>query len=200
MNHGELVKAVFVVHGPVLFAGLAALYRYGDRTEIIKRSLEGSDALLKRMRALLADGFKKSLKPWMQSAPSPIILPSGNSYSETPLNVARSDAYIERIDDFVYEHTALLADYRLALGTRASWCFWAKCLSWLSLALVVWEVVLLGAVGMLDVMCDCPISDKLLLWACIPTAGIVAAGLLALALCLRRHDTLSDLRMRYDGP
>ena len=135
MNHGELVKAVFFVHGPVLVAALVALYRYGDRTDIIRRSLEGSESLLKRMRALLADGFGKTFTPLLQSIPSPIILPDGNSYAEIPIDVAHSDAYVQRIDDFVYENSNLLADYRLALRTRILWCFWAKWLSWSSLSL-----------------------------------------------------------------
>ncbi len=200
MNHGELVSAFWIWHGAAFAMGLAAMSRYGGRTEIPGVLLEGTEGLLKRMRGLLTEAFASALKPLMQLEPSPILTPNGSAYTEHPLDVARSDAFIERLDDFVYVNAALLADYRLALRARASWYLCTKWVRWISRCLVVWELAALAAVGSLDKMGVCSIPDPLLLWAALPTALCFLPGLAAWMLCLRHCDAVSDLRNRYDAP
>jgi len=203
MTHADLIKTVVAVHSSVLLVAIAAYYKYGDRTDVFTRSLEGTDGLLRRIRQQLASDLGESLVGVFRdqgTVPSPILRPDGGTYIEQCTNPIGGERYKESIRDFVEESNEVLADYRSAIMARASWCFWAKCLSWTILGLTVWQAVVVGSSALLDWVCSIPIPDWVLQWAGLPTVLIVAACFVAVFLCLRHHDTIQRMRMRYDTP
>jgi hypothetical protein len=203
MTHTDLVNVIVAIHGALLGGAFLAYLKYGDRTEVFKRSLEGTDELLRRMRQQIVADLGERLGEVFrgnEAAPSVIIRPDGGAYTEQCTNPVGGERYKECVRDFIEGSDEALVDYRLAFTARQSWCFWAKGLSWCILALIVWEAIVAGSSGLLDRICSIPISDWVLEWAGAPTAMMVAACLVVAAFCLRRHDTLQKVRLRYDGP
>ena len=203
MTHTDLVNVIVAIHGALLGGAFLAYLRYGDRTEVFKRSLEGADELLRRMRQQLVTDLGERLEEVFrdnETVPSPILRADGGTYIEQCTNPVGGERYKECVRDFVEASNEALVEYRSAFMARGSWCFWAKGLSWCIFALIVWEAIVAGSSGLLDRICSIPIPDWVLEWAGAPTAMMVAACLVAAAFCLRRHDTLQKVRLQYDAP
>lgn len=203
MDHVGLAAGVLSAHAAVLVSAVAAYYKYGDRTEVFTKSLQGTEALLRAMKQRLLDELERHLEATLEGGecvPSPILRPDGNTYVERPVNPIGSERWREALADFVQSNAGTVADYSRAVGARDSWCVWSRRLSWSLLALLCWQILVAGAVGIVDRVCGVPFPGDVLGWSFVPTVLIILNTLFCLAICLARHDTICSLRNRYDAP
>src|SRR6266852_9727879 len=163
MTHSELVNLILGCHTSIFVAASAAYYKYGDRTELFNRSLQGTDSAFGRIRQRITVELADALKPIFEnpgSVPTPIFAPSGESYIERAVNPVGSELYKEAIRDFLENSGDAIADYRSLLLARRGWCFWARFLSWSLLGLLVLEILLLASIGLLDKVCEVMAHSK----------------------------------------
>ena len=63
MAPGELTTLALAFHASVFGCAIAAYYRYGDRTEVFNKSLQGTDLILVRIRQQISEELTEKLKP-----------------------------------------------------------------------------------------------------------------------------------------
>lgn len=121
------------VHGTILVGSFTAWWRYGDRMEIQRKCLEGTDAIIVKLKSLISDGISKEFVEEFSRPfePSNIIFPGDSEpMSTTRRPVVDSD----RVRDIVLRHVDrrpdVIADYYELLKASKSWCCWAERLSW----------------------------------------------------------------------
>ncbi len=200
MTHAELVGVAGGIHAAILLAALAAYYKYGDRTEMYAKSLQGTDNLLRLLRQGIATELTDSLAPLLAN-PAPVSRVIGfgvESYGERPANPLSSEAYRERVQEFVETQSGAMVDCRSLVLLRSAWCFWAKFLSWALLSLIAWQLVTAGVLGLLDRIAGVPVPESMIRWAGAVTALGIVACLFPLPFLLHRHDRIHELRTRYD--
>lgn len=184
-----------------MFVGaLAAYYKFGDRTDITSRSLQGTDSLLRDIRRALAAELADWLRPALEESVSVsalIIDPSSGAYVERPSRPLDSERFREAVREFVEIDSVRLADCRSLLSLRKRWCSAASALSWLLLTLVIWQGAVSAALAFLGRTQVIHFQAGLILWSpglTLLLAGGVAVCLVTMQLC---HDRITDLRMRY---
>ena len=200
MVHAEFVNVALRIHAPLLMASLAAYYKYGDRTELLSKSMQGTDAVLSRMRREIANELGESLQNILENAGTVPTVVGAETYTERPVNPVGSESYRKAIHDFVENNTNVLCDCRSLRDARDAWCFWARVLSWSILGLLLWQSVVTGSFALFDKLLDVPIPDVLIKFSAIPTVAGVIASLGSLPFLLKWHDVISDYRVRYDAP
>jgi len=202
MNHADLVMIVLGLHGSILAGALAAWFKFGDRTEVFNRSLQGTESLLKRIRTVFSVELKDGLDAIFENAgsvPSPLLSPSGNTYMERAVNPAGSEHCREILSDFAEANIGIIADYRVASQAKTNWCKWAKRLSWVLLFLGVYQGV--SAIALLfDCMHALRIPDSFLRWSFAPSGLLFVLAAVSAGLCLWHHDRICELRAIYDSP
>lgn len=57
---------LLTVHAALFAGALAALYKYGDRTDLAKKSLDGTKEALDGLRAYLGRALAEAVKPTVQ--------------------------------------------------------------------------------------------------------------------------------------
>jgi len=149
MTHDQLVNTIMTGHGSALLIILAAFFKYGDRTDIFTKSLEGTESALKLLRQKISQSLAECLRPIFDNpgtVPSPILTPKDASYYEHPVNPVGSERYNETIHDFIGDNDEALIDYRSLVIARNAWCFWARIISWCLTILVFWQILILVTV------------------------------------------------------
>lgn len=201
MTHGELVNWALTIHGSLLVAAWAAYGKYGDRTELISKSLQGVDETLRRIGLAMAEELGNALGPVFENAP---IVSAGEGgkdiYKERQANPVGSELFREAIRDFITSEAEALSDYRTLLLARARWQLWARLLSWSNLLLIIWQVFVVGLLALGDKLLALHISDALIRWSSVPSSVGVVIGLACLTYTLRQHDVITRLRTEYDAP
>lgn len=203
MTHSQLVSSVLGIHAAVLIGAIGAFYRYGDRSTLFAASLAGVDATIRRIRRQIADALATHLSPVFESPgsdPSPIITSNGGSYSERRVNPVGSESYRESIRDFLEGDNAAIADYRLLIAAKTSWCFWARCRGWLILMLLLWQALAVTLLGAIDKIFGVAVTDWLVKWPVGPTALMVIGFVLMSGAVMRQDDRILRIKERYDVP
>jgi len=155
MTHKELVDIAVSVHVGVLLGALAAWYKYGDRSEVLSKSLQGTEATLSRLRIIISDELMTGIKGTLSTMPANpelILGPDGKNpvYSERVTNFLESERFREAVRDFVDRRADCVSDYRALTRARTNWCFWARVLSWSILLLIVVQLLSLCVHGFVD--------------------------------------------------
>lgn len=190
------------IHGSILAVALAAYYKYGDRADVFSKSLQGAEALLKRLRSNISSDLARHLEPVFRSPgslPSPILTPHESTYVEHPVNPVGSERYRESIRTFLEEAAGSIADYRSVVRACDAWCFWARVRSWAIIFLLMWQflaVVLLFVLMLIDNI----FPDSVIYATFIPSilSGFVA--MISLPFIEIHHNTIIRSRRRYDVP
>lgn len=198
MSVSDALNFVLGIHGAVLVLVIAAFYRYGDRTEVLDRSLKGAEEVLEKIRKQLADELGESLSEILEDTAD--IAVSFESYTELRGNPVGSEAYKNCMQEFVETALNTMIDCRAMRTARDSWCFWARILSWSIVSLLIWEVVALGILGALDKLVGIPMSERLVDLSLLPTAAGVFVAIGTLPLLLKHHDVINEFKVKYNGP
>ncbi len=200
MTHEGLVALATTAHAAVLVGALAAYYKFGDRTEVFARSLQGTDQTLRELRRLIAADLAQRLKDDLgdDSTISAIVLEqSTEAYVERPSIVLASEKFRESIRSFVEQGVSRLIDCRTLVGLRDGWSRSARRLSWCLLALALYQALVAGILAFLDRTEVIRLPDSFVLWAAGPTAIILAVCFGLMTQIQRCHDQISVIRERY---
>lgn len=200
MTHEALVNVAATTHTAVLLGALAAYYKFGDRTDVLAKSLQGTEQSMRDLRRLIAAELAETLQKDLSSVPtvSTLIVESATeSYVERPTSVFAGERYRDSIRRFVEVSSNRLVDCRNLVSLRDAWSRCAQRLSWLILGLVAYEALVAGFLGFLDRTGVLIVPDAVIRWAAAPTVAIaVLCGAYIVAM-QRVHDRISEIRLRY---
>lgn len=189
------------VHATILPFAMVALYRYSDRTQLFSKTVGDMDGALTRMRRRVASALQDSLRPVMEDTEDPTLLldSSGNdvSYRSRATDAVDSERFREALLSFMDSHCESLAHFQELLRARNNWCYCARRLSWCVLALTVWQILAIAVVGLVDKLFQVTLPFCFLLLSFFPTAFLVGALFLFLALCMWHQDRIHDHKSRY---
>lgn len=200
MSDAEIVNLALSIHGAVLLAAIAAYYKYGDRTDLIDKSLRGTDEVLVKVRQLIADELGETLGAIFDEPATVEIVVAAGTYTELPGNPVGSEAYRDCIREFVETASNTMVDCRVLRSARDSWCFWARFLSWAILCLLMWELVSCGLIAVLDKAFGVAIPDHVVNLTMLPTVVGVVAVVFPFPFLLKYHDVISSFKVKYHGP
>jgi len=204
MTHDVLTTWAITVHFAILSGALVAWYKYGDRSEVLAKSLEGTNFTLSKLQMMITSELLTTIKTMIQSVPSnpqPILGANGEAsiYSERSMNFLESERFHQAIQDFVNRKTDAISDYRVFVRARVSWCFWAKTLSWTVLLVIVLQILAIILHGFFDKILGKTMPD----WS-IHSSLAVTALLVIFVFCvvcpklLRNHDIIIQQKVKYD--
>jgi len=206
MTHQDMLNITLSVHGAVFVGAIAAWYKYGDRSDVLAKSLEGTDNLLRKLRILISSDLSKHIREVLSTVPAnpqAILGPDGKNaiYTEKVSNFLESEAFRQAIGDFVSSGANVISDYRVLARARASWCFWARLLSWSILAIIILQAVFLAAHGFIDKILGNHLPDWCAHGSIVITGFIVLFVLcLEFPILLRNHDKMIQQKVKYDAP
>ncbi len=201
MTHEALTGFALGVHAALLVGVLAAYYKFGDRTEITARSLQGTEAALREIRRLIAADLAAAVREELAApaAASPIIVleATKESYVERPSNPFDSERFRDGVRQFVEGSSSSLVDCRNLVGHRDSWIRAAKRLSRFLLTLAAYEGLVAGALAFLDKTEVYQFPDLTVKLAAIPTAICFVAAMISMVQMQISHDRIIEIRHRY---
>ena len=191
------------VHGAVLLVAVAAYYKYGDRTDLFNRALQGNRRLRQAVRDNIAAELSQHLQPVVRDAAhttSPVLNEAG-AYIEYATDITESEAFYQAIRDYVSLSTGSLVDYRLAVQTGDRWRAWAHRLSSSILALLILETLLVTTALVVPLIAEASriVDPWCFLASLAPTCIVVILLFGCLCAVHIKHGALVDLRERYDS-
>ena len=139
MTLADAAALALTVHSAVWLAAAAAYYRYGDRTSLFRRALQGNRSLRQAIRDNIATDLSKQLQPVIRHAnrTKSSILDDTGAYVEHAADITESEPFYQAIRDYVSLSAGSLLDYRVALDAAARWRAWAHHLSSSILVLII---------------------------------------------------------------
>lgn len=189
------------IDGAALVGYIAAFYKYGDRTEVYRGSLNGIRDLLIEIERQIAFDLAVRLQPVFSGDVPPVIevslfQPDGSLFREVTVNPAGSEKYRQAVLDFVLSGSDAIVAYRVVTLCKDRWTRWARRLSW----------SLLAGIGLHGILGFGLLSGRLTDWTPPTRLILVCAGLgfcpfmlvlLSTALMLRSHDQIQHYRRVY---
>jgi hypothetical protein len=208
MTHAELLRIAISFHATVLIASLAAWYKYGDRTDVFAKSLTGTDFVLSRLRMMISDDLKATIKEYLStvtySTTSSLVGLDGKTpiYSEKIALSLDSEDFRDCVRDFMNRTVVdSLSDYRVLKQARENWCFWARILSWLILLSIILQVLFLATHGFVDCLIGQPLPNWTIHTSLAMSGSVIAlVFILPFPILLRSHDIILKHRARFDAP
>lgn len=201
MTHEALTGFALGVHAALLVGVLAAYYKFGDRTEIIARSLQGTEAALREIRRIIAADLVSAVRQefTVPATVSPIIVleATKESYVERQSNPFDSERFRDGVRQFVEGNSGCLVDCRNLVAQRDTWMRVAKRLSRILLMFAAYEGVVAGALAFLDRTEVYQFPDLAVKLAAIPTALCFAAAMICMVQMQITHDRITEIRHRY---
>ena len=203
MTLSAVAALALKVHGAVLVVAIAAYYKYGDRTSLFSRALQGNRRLRQAVRDNIAAELSRHLQPVIRDAAhttSPVLNEAGE-YIEYATDITESEAFYQAIRDYVSLSASSLLDYRLAIQSGDRWRAWAHRLSSSILTLVILETFLVTAALVAPFVVDASrvVAPWCFLASLVPTCILVIVLFGCLCTVHIKHGTLVDLRERYDS-
>jgi hypothetical protein len=202
MTLGEAAGLALKIHGAVWLAAAAAYYKYGDRTELFEKALQGNRSARQAIRDNIATDLSKHLQPVVRNAArvrSP-VLDAGGAYVEHATNITESEPFYQAMRDFVSLSAGALIDYRQLLRYTERWRTWAHRLSQSILVLLVVELLLIAGSVLVLVVAD--VTQTATWWWLLaslsPTALVVVFLFWCLCAVHLKHGVIVELRERYD--
>ncbi|MDQ1639255.1 MAG: hypothetical protein QOF62_2594 [Pyrinomonadaceae bacterium] len=201
MIRDQLVTAILAFHTGVLLSAVVAYLKYGDRTELFRKSLEGTNTTLESILRSVSIDLETRLNVVfaVQDEPQHVVLrPDGNEWSDKPVSPVGSEKYREAIRDFVISSNQGLRDSLYLTQARDAWCRWAKRLSWLMLGLVCWELIASSFVWSEKIFV-LNLADWLMKFSASITAALILAILVNVGFLQHYHSNILDQRQKH-GP
>lgn len=199
MSQDQLLTAILAFHSSILVSAVVAYHKYGDRTELFQKSLDGTNSILERLLRLVSSDLEQRLAAVfaVQDEPRKVVLLTDELYDK-PVSPVGSETYREAIRDFVVSSGEGLKDCFYLMKLRDAWCRWAKRLSWTMLVLVIWQVIASSLVWSQKIF-----SLNLPEWSLKVSASITGVLLIAVLVSVvvlqHHHSGVLDLRQKH-GP
>jgi hypothetical protein len=172
----------------LLLGSVAAYYKYGDRTEVVEKSLKGTHEALDTLLAYLGTSLSEALSPVLLRAVEDD--PSAESVSRA----LTGESFRDAVSDFVNGEVSELLQYRALTQARKRWSKWAKRMSWGVFALLVQEVVWTFLFAVLTQILQISTGLKLAVVAFTISGVTVAHCLICAGAMLYYHDKITDCR------
>jgi hypothetical protein len=182
-----------------LFAGaLAALYKYGDRTDLAKKSLDGTKEALDGLRAYLGRALAEAVKPTVER----ILEEQGVLQDDGTLNVPpdalleefRGETFQDDVSAFVTRDLDEMISYKTLVHERKHWSTWAQRLSWGVYVLMAVEFIFMVWFGLANKVFSHPVSFLIGVISFIVSGVVVVFCILSFGVMLRCHDKISAYR------
>lgn len=178
--------------------GLAAWYRYGDRTDLAKKSLDGTKEALDDLRAYLGRALADAVKPTIKA----IVTEQGTPQLDGTLNIPanavleefRGENFQDDVSSFVTRDLDAMISYRMLIHARDRWSRWAQRISWGVYIFLATEFVFTIWFGLANRVFSHPVSLPIAVFS-FSVSGIVSAFcILCAGVMLRCHDKISAYR------
>lgn len=176
------------MHGALFAGALAAWYKYGDRTDFAKKSLDGTKEALDGLRAYLGRALAEAVTPTVQR----ILAEQGDP--DAVLEELRGDNFQDDVSTFVTRDLDEMISYRTLVTERKHWSSWAKRLSWGVYTLTVVEFIFLVWFGLANKVFGSPISVRVAEFSFIISGIVCGFCILCAGVMLRCHDKISAYR------
>ena len=201
MTHAALVNTVLTAYGTVLFAGLVAYYRYGDRSEVVSRLLAGNQDTLDNLRRTISTGLALALEPVFATpgtTVSVVLNPQGQPYEEVEITPAGTESYRDAVFHFVGGNTTAVADLVILTRSLRKWRAWARYQSW-SIVVCLWAAAIFG-LGLFGVerLFGYQLPDPLIIASGVPLILTVFNCFLIMPFLLYHHDQIMKIRETYE--
>jgi hypothetical protein len=192
-------------HASAFAACIVAYYKYGDRTEIFERSLDGTESALAQMRRLIAYQLGVRLKPVFDGSDRvveiTIVDPLGNPAREVSVSPVGSERYNDALFDFVESSRQHLVDYRTLCELRSRWMWWNEKLSLSVLSLMIIEAIISGFFGYFGKLQGEHFTPRMILESFLPIASIFVLGVTTpLVTIAYLHSRILSFRITYAAP
>lgn len=201
MDAAQAPATFLSVHVGVLILSLPAYYRFGDRTELYSKSLEGVASTLARLSGLIGDELSTALKPVFQDRtadPSLVVSDDIVSYTERPVDPTHGDVFRETVRRFVQSTVGRMLDYRQVLQARRRWCLWSRFLSRTLLCIVAYQLTISAVLALLHFAFEIEIATSWFITSFAPTAALCALALVSLFVMQGSHDEVQFIREGLD--
>ena len=96
MTLSDVAALALKVHGAVWLAAVAAYYKYGDRTDLFSRALQGNHRLRQAVRDNIAADLSQQLQPVIRDATRTRfpVLDDAGAYIEYATDITESEAFL----------------------------------------------------------------------------------------------------------
>ena len=202
MTHAELASVALGLNASLLLGAIAAYYKYGDRTEVLAKSIGGTESIVRRLRQQIVSDLIQRLRKFLGLTSGPdvvsVLLSDPSRYLERAASPIEGEAVKEELRNFIESDSEAIADYTILRQAKNNWLFWARFMSWALLALLVWQLTVTGALAFVDRLGGVSIPDDAIrIAAAISMLGVFAC-VCPLPFMLKYHDDVSTLRVKYD--
>ena len=164
------------------------MYKYGDRTDLAKKSLDGTKEALDGLRAYLGRALAEAVTPTVQR----ILAEQGNP--DAALEELRGENFQNDVSTFVTKDLDEMITYKTLLRERKHWSTWAQRLSWGVYVLMAVEFVFLAWFGLANKVFNSPVSLRVAEFSFIISGLVAVFCILSFGVMLRCHDKISAYR------
>lgn len=198
MTYEELINVVLSFHSAILLVALPAYFKYGDRSQVFAKSLQGASAALETIRKRIAQELVGAIKLILRSSGSvtSTILGPDDAYLEKAIDLLDGEEFRDVVREFVERSADSMADCRSLTISRDRWCRWAERLSKGILFLLIWESLSFMVAGSGKFLKAIPLS--ILKGSLVVTIGSVLICLGLLVPVQSFHNKIIDLRRKHD--
>jgi hypothetical protein len=167
---------------------VAAWYKYGDRTDLAKKSLDGTKEALDELRAYLGRALADAVKPTVQR----ILAEQGGP--DAVLEELRGENFQDDVSSFVTRDLDEMISYRTLVYERKHWSLWAQRLSWSVYILMAVEFVFTVWFGLANRVFSHPVSLQIAVVSFCVSGIVFVFCILSAGVMLRCHDKISAYR------
>ena len=167
---------------------MAAWYKYGDRTDLAKKSLDGTKEALDELRAYLGRALADAVKPTVQR----ILAEQGDP--DAVLEELRGENFQDDVSAFVTRDLDEMISYRILVHERKHWSTWAQRLSWGVYISMAVEFVFTVWFGLANRVFSHPVSLQIAVASFCVSGIVFVFCILSAGVMLRCHDKISAYR------
>lgn len=183
---------------PLLVFAIAAWYKYGDRTDLAKKHLDGTKEAVDGLRAYLGRALAAAVKPTIKRILEEQGVVQDDGTLKIPPNALleefRGDNFQDDVSAFVTRDLDEMISYRTLVNERKHWSTWARGLSWGVFSLMVVEIALVVWFGLANKFFSHPVSLLVAVISSSVSGIIVVFCILSAGVMLRCHDKISAYR------
>jgi hypothetical protein len=176
--------------------GVAAWYKYGDRTDLAKKSLDGTKEALDELRAYLGRALADAVKPTAQRIIQNSVQLDGvlNLSPDAILEEFRGENFQDDVSSFVTSDLDAMISYRVLTHARDRWSKWAQRISWGVYVFLTAEFVFTIWFGLANRVFNHPVSLLIAILSFSVSGIVFAFCILCAGVMLRCHDKISTYR------
>jgi len=172
----------------MLLGAVAAYYKYGDRTDIMEKSLKGTKEALDTLLAYLGTELSDSLSPILMRAVE--SEPSAEAVNRT----LKSESFLDAVSDFINGEINEILQYRILSHARSRWAKWARRMRWGVFVLLVQEAIWTFFFAIWVKMMQMPAGQKTVVFAFSLSGINFVFAVVCAGAMLYYHDQITDCR------